>query len=104
MAEGRPITTLEEVPIDAMYMKCITAILNEHGASLTVTGDYTYHEGREGYYECTITFPEGTRRVNDLTLWRSTPFKLYFPDGSILHAIQPGEGGVILRFRCEEVR
>ncbi len=80
---GTPIRTLR-VPIDAPYIDRLIAILTSHGATCVETRDCTWPGflgEREGHKEFTLTFPDGTTRVEDLTLYHTTPFSLEFPDG-----------------------
>lgn len=72
-----PLRQLSPVPIDMAYLDAITTILNAHGATLVEVNQ----EGTAFPRQFTITFPEGTVRVYDLSLSRSVRFTIYFPDG-----------------------
>lgn len=90
-ADGTPLSRLECVPIDVLYIGRVMEILSKHGASAIETKDCTtptLFGACKGHKEFTIIFPQGTLRQNGLVMQRSVPFIIVFPGGYRLHAAE----------------
>lgn len=74
---------LANVPVDELYAERLKALLEAHGAKMTLTEmkHYPPDGSARWYFLYTIDFPEGTYREYGMQLVRSIPFTISFPDG-----------------------
>ncbi len=104
--DRRALVQLTNVPVDLAYTRRLLTLLEAHGAKATHTNtkQRLSAEGMTStYHEYTIDFPAGTQREDGLSLSRSVPFTIYFPDGYELPAVEfsstnapPGEKSLII--------
>ena len=79
----KKLERLMNVPVEKDHAQRLTDLLEAHGARLTLT--HRKRSPSEGpartVHFYTIDFPTGTYREYGMSLSRSAPFTIYFPDG-----------------------
>lgn len=78
----KKLERLMNVPVEKEHVKRLTDLLESHGACLTLTHRKRSSEGPARIVHFyTIDFPPETYREYGMSLLRSAPFTIYFPDG-----------------------